>query len=82
MGGGRREEGREEGGRRGGRTKVGVRGLEGRKVGEGGGKMGREERGRDGGTEGGRRKVGVRELEGSWNGGRWGMEEERGRKGG
>ena len=68
-GGGRRNVGgREEGGRRGGRTKVGVRALEGRNVGReegrGGGRRegGREGR-REGGREGGRRKVGVRELE-------------------
>ena len=56
-------------GREGGRRKVGVRELEGRKVGGGGG---REEGGRRRGS--GRIKVGVRELEGRKLGG--------GRKGG
>ena len=61
-------EGGTEGGRAGGRRNVGIRELEGRKVGERGGRT--EEWRREEGVEAqGRTRVGVRELEGRKLGG-------------
>ena len=58
-----------EGGRAGGRRKVGISELEGRKVGGERKKDGGREEGGGGGEAEGRTKVGVRELEGRKLGG-------------
>ena len=69
-----------EGGREGGRRNVGVRELEGRKVGGGRRKEGGRERGRK--EAGGRTKVGVKGLVGGSKGGGVGRSrDEEGREG-